>query len=211
MPYSKLHNFIFVHIPKCAGKSICRAFEEANIELEFKGRAPLLYKEEYCIKEMWLNHLSAHAIKCLLSSNDFETFFKFSIVRNPWDLLVSYYFYHKKEYERSPQFRLDWPGIAQRFDSSPTFDAWLHSGIYVQPQLSFLTDESGVLLVDFIGRFESLQEDFHHICSTLKLKLKLPHLNSTDHKPYRIYYNNVTRKLVETTFEKDISTFNYNF
>ena len=66
--------------------------------------------------------------------------------------------------------------------------------------------------LDFIGKFENLQEDFTQICDKLEIKdSMLPHKFKTDHKPYWEYYDDETREMVEKHYEVDINYFNYKF
>ena len=67
--------------------------------------------------------------------------------------------------------------------------------------------------VDYICRFENLEEDFRFVAKNhLKLKFEVfPHLLKTDRKPYERYYDNRTRKMVKEFFRDDIENFNYSF
>ena len=79
-------------------------------------------------------------------------------------------------------------------------------------QKDFIYDESGRLLVDFVGRFENLQQDFDEICKRIPIPpTSLPLINTSQHRPYKDYYNNRTRDLVYNAFKTDIELFNYDF
>ena len=79
-------------------------------------------------------------------------------------------------------------------------------------QKDFLCDENGNLLVDFIGHFESLQDDFNIACSKIPIKqVQLPYANKSNHKFYKEYYNNHTRDLIYKAFKEDIELFKYDF
>lgn len=211
MPLSHAYRFIYIHIPKCAGKSLTKAFRAGGVELEFLGPALPAHKERYGIADLWLHHLPASTLKRAVPDEVWDTYFKFAFVRNPWDLLVSYYHYHKKEAAESEEFRQSWPRIAERFRRTSNFEEWVHTGIYVQPHLNFIADAEGRLMVDFVGRFETLRRDFQTVCERVGLRAQLPHENSTEHAPYREYYNETTRELVRRKFRRDIETFGYEF
>ena len=66
--------------------------------------------------------------------------------------------------------------------------------------------------MDFIGRTETLQSDVDFICARLGIPSgKVPHKNTTQHKPYTEYYNDETRAIVADIYSKDISSFGYTF
>ncbi len=80
-------------------------------------------------------------------------------------------------------------------------------------QHQFILDDNGHLLVDFVGRFENLQDDFVYVCQRIGLPhLSLPHVNASHRRPdYRSYYNEYTKHLVEEYFRRDIELFGYSF
>ena len=79
------------------------------------------------------------------------------------------------------------------------------------PHLNWLTDEKGEVIVDFIGRFENLKNDFQFICEKIGVTADLPFVNKSEHKEYQYYYNDETREIVRRWFENDINLFKYNF
>ena len=211
--------FLFVHIPKTAGTSV----EEALFHYQ---------AFEY--------HTSPHNItqqyKDFLPRELFDSMFKFCFVRNPWDLMVSSYKYWvrnnhiKMTFEEWILWRYDGGVIGDmidRIDDDPNTDTQLQYSekfsrltvaFYMNrtPQSLFFLDESGNYLVDFIGRFESIQEDFDFIVNTLKLQdAYLPHTNTTfnpdDPKDYKSWYTDKTKKIVGDRFSLDIELFGYTF
>lgn len=149
------HQFIFVHIPKAAGTSVMSAFGQAHPPREsaathfapdspdkFEPLPPHLRAIDY------LTH--GHA-----TAEQFQTYFKFSFVRNPWARLVSEYRY--RVYGRHWDFK------TFLFNHFPRA-AWSDKYCHVLPQYDFLYDKRGHRLVDFVGRMETLQKDFCHAC-----------------------------------------------
>jgi hypothetical protein len=84
---------------------------------------------------------------------------------------------------------------------------------HIISQYDFLYDNKGKQLVDFIGRFESLQKDFNFVCGQLNiLNSALPHRNkSRNRKHYSEYYDLESREFVANLYQKDIKLFNYTF
>ncbi|MEY4195881.1 MAG: hypothetical protein RLZZ226_2249, partial [Pseudomonadota bacterium] len=78
-------------------------------------------------------------------------------------------------------------------------------------QSEMITDANGKLLVDFLGRYESLAADFDRIRDKLGIAERLPHVNKSQHEDYRNYYNDHTRDLVAEHFQTDIALFGYEF
>jgi len=78
-------------------------------------------------------------------------------------------------------------------------------------QSEFFCDEKGNVIVDAIGRLETIQDDFQEICDMLGIEATLPHENASSHGDYREYYSESTRSLVREHFEEDIERFGYDF
>jgi hypothetical protein len=212
MPASYSNNFIFVHIPKCAGSSVRKAFRNAGVQLDLEGLALPEHRIRYGITENWLHHMPASELKRVLPEQFWAQSFKFAFVRNPWDRLVSKYHFNRRMRSINPQFSQRRPEWTAALDQSSNFDEWIRLGIdYVRPMMGFVIDEKGHLLVDFVGRHENLQHDFGHICQRLGIHAALPHEMKSEHKHYRDYYTTETREIVQRQFAKEIDFFKYAF
>lgn len=208
---NKLNNFIFVHIPKCAGTSIEKALFPSHITAHKTNY-------DFCCgwdesRKIWMQHATACQIKYYYCE-DYESYFKFAIVRNPWDRALSDYFWQKKELGIEDSFKnfllLDGKFDDQRLkqpirDSSSRVD-------HILPQTDFLFDENGKKIVDFIGTVETIREDFVKICKEIGVtNCKLPHNNKTKHKHYSKYYDEELIEIVREKYKKDIELFGYRF
>jgi hypothetical protein len=74
-----------------------------------------------------------------------------------------------------------------------------------------LTSHHGRLLVDFVGRFETLEADFAAICRHLRVAARLPHVNAVSHDDYRAHYTPRLAAAVADGFGEDIERFGYAF
>ena len=227
---SDQYKCIFVHIPKAAGKSVEHFFLNLH-GLSWNDRAPLLLRPNPDPEKgpQRLAHLKAtEYMDCgYVDEKTFEDYFKFTFVRNPWSRLVSEYRY--RDYHKKMSFRdFVFNGLPE--ESSYT-DAYRH----IVPQYDFLYDSAGNQLVDFVGKFETIQKDFDQVCAQLNIAdSHLSHVNSSSFKtyvkeslekikrlvlfqgkkkryPYTDLYDHETIAAVEKMYEKDIDTFKYSF
>jgi hypothetical protein len=162
---------IFIHIPKTGGTSVEFAFID-DAGLRFEARETLLLgpNKAGTPGPRRLSHLTANEMISLdyISEDLFKKYFKFSIVRDPWDRVVSTYKY----------LRLG--GDFKRFvcDVLPNSLMKLETYEYfVRPQHDYLYDSQGNCLVDFVGRFERLDQDFEIVARRVMLNAALPHKN----------------------------------
>lgn len=213
---SDKYSCIFIHIPKTAGQSIEKYFLDLHGKSWAERETLLLAHNEFssCGPER-LAHLTAEEYVKFgyVDENTYYDYFKFSIVRNPWDRLVSEYNYRKLYMLFS--FR-DYILFNLPEKSSYT-DEYRH----VMPQYHYIFGENGECKVDFIGRFENIKKDFSTICQKLGLlDCKLPHQNKSPkiknlftkrRKHYSEYYDHETKEIVEEMYKCDIVAFNYEF
>jgi len=191
---SHKHKFIFTHIPKTGGSSVHSTLND--------------YFEP---NQQMHNDLQKDLKKC---SNDY---FKFAFVRNPWDMTVS--FYHFVWYSEVMKWwrtgRRSKPWSFKHWIKSRHFKrqrGWKKNRCYCSNQLCWVSSYDGELLVDFIGKFENLQEDFNIICDKIGIpQQQLPHKNATKHKSYTEYYDDDTKQIVAEKYAKDIEYFGYEF
>lgn len=169
---------IFVHIPKTGGQSIAQAFLQ-HYGLSWEEREPLLMRpnSDPDLGPPRLAHLTARQyVECRhVEPDEWERYYTFSIVRNPWSRVVSLYKwlgYHR-----------DIPFSTFVHERLPGY-CWTKEHMQVRPQVDYVTDEGGRLLVDFVGRLETLKRDFNHICDRLGVDLDLPHVNRSRSHPF---------------------------
>ncbi len=206
-------NCLFVHIPKTAGQSIEVFFLDLAAGM---GET----RETMLLRRNWdtsrgpdrLSHLIASEyVDCgYLNPSEFNSLFKFSFVRNPWDRLVSKYEFWKTTQmaRRNVDFK---SFLFKHFPTPDMGDRYRH----IIPQYQFLYDENGKLLVDFVGQFERLQTDFDTICKNLSIighSTMLPHRNrAVNRRHYVEYYDEESFEFSRTFYKQDIEIFNYTF
>lgn len=156
-------------------------------------------------------HLPAAVLRELVGAEEWERCFTFAFVRNPWDRLVSLYHY-LKAHMANAAVREAQPDMAALIDRASDFTAFVSLSQVIGNDLSkLLLDERGSLLVDFVGRFERMEEDLAHVSRRIGVSLALPRLNGSVHGNYREYYTSATRALVAKRYALDIETFGYTF
>jgi Sulfotransferase family len=210
MIVSHQYKFIFIHINKCAGSSMTYAIAphlgEEDIVLGVTPEGEKLSRE-WKKKNGLHKHATAAQVKEVLGDEIWNSYFKFSFVRNPWDMLVStYHWWLETSWD-------DEKGTSQKIKDLKNFEEYVLSP-YCRKRgcFEFLTDREGNVLVDFVGKQEYLEQDFAYICGKVGLpNIDLPHRNASQHMSYMEYYDQELRKVVRRRFVKDVKTFNYSF
>jgi len=181
--YTRFDNFIWFLVPKTGSRSMFDFF---------------INKKLYFPRE-----------KLQAFPNDYSNCLKFAFVRNPWGRLVSTY-ENKVSQPNSPRIK-----FFKQFKggSFKEFIRWIglngdDHDRHIKQQTSLVPYD----LVDFIGKFENIQQDFNKLCDKIGIRQQqLPHLNKTNHKHYTEYYDDETREIVAERYAKDIEYFGYKF
>lgn len=217
MLISHSHRFIFFHVAKTAGLSVRDALQPyAEEPTKFKIKRPPRLKAGqpnpfYTVWEALLIHAKASDAQKELPPEVFDSYYKFAFVRNPWAWQVSMYHFilHEPTHVKH--------GLVKSFGSFERYLDWVietpnpYAKGATKLQKDVITDADGKLLVDFVGRYETLAQDFAQVCEKLKIVAQLPHVNKSVHYDYRAYYNARTRQLVAEHFAADIELFGYSF
>ena len=212
MIISYRHKFIFIHIYKTAGTSVCDALSQYGRNPANSSSLPgrVAGKLPFRMPYSRLRHMRKHA-KLLEMYQVFpealvDRYYKFAFVRNPWDWLVSQYQYilenpHNFEYDEVVRFKgfdeyLNWRLDSGRYDRQVDFvkNHWKQVDAH-------------------IFKFEALQESMDTICNDVGLPaIQLPHRNSSQRsRDYRSYYTDKLAERVEKVFWDDVHLFKYTF
>ncbi len=201
----KSNKFIFIHIFKCGGNSV---------------REPLKQFDTY---ELHGVHCEARDVKKHFIGQGkltaYNNAFKFVAVRNPFDWIVSTYFYIK----RANAHELN------NFCKNRTFHEFVNLFIdelmkrkflYGQNKYltmkEFITDDDGSIIVDSIINMEDFETDWSSVAKNLGINMDaLPSLNvgigRNREKDYRQYYNETSRARVQERFAEDLEFFGYEY
>jgi hypothetical protein len=212
------YRFIFVHIPKTAGTSIegiLTALPPRPIPLDLRV-AHRLYRATTGRRYRPVpKHAKAMEIRRWVGHYAWHRSFSFAVIRNPWDLMVSSYFWWLQKSQKWDAFR----GHTEKIKAMKDFREFMQSE-YGQRRLNlvetdlmdYLTDQKGKCIVDFIARFERLEEDWATICGKIALKNPgLQQLNKSERQDYHLYYDQASRDVVAKRFERYIDQFGYTF
>jgi len=184
---------IFIHITKSAGTSV----------------ATSLYNMLPC-------HYTAWQYRVILGRRKFNRYFKFSFVRNPWDRLYSAYRFlnaggwDEKDMAWSKSHLSNVAGFSD-FVMNWLTPERLNSHIHFKPQYEFLLDSRGRILVDFLGYYESIEQDFDTIAQRVNSEARLGHKNPSPMGDYRSVYDPRSIARVGELYRRDIEMFGYEF
>lgn len=207
--------FLFVHVPKAAGTSIAGAF--APLDLMRAGRG----EKDAAKRQAWIEskgypdalldlptHATAAQIKETLGEDRFATLFKFAVVRNPWDMELSWYTYNVQTVTAPHHKRV--AGYAD-FNDYVRRHLDDHGALLAPgPQAKYVFDEAGTQIVDQVLRYEDLEAGFMAVLDQLGLTgIELDRFNQSYHAPWTEAYTVETFDLVKSIALADADTFGY--
>lgn len=187
---------IFVHIPRTGGISIYEQLTKFGRITNHK------------------THLTAYKLRRIV--NNYNKCFSFAVVRNPFERMVSLYFYRKTSGKDGGVYGLgfkDWIKYiySDRFDRSQTVHTLIDINFHLGTQLNWIVDRGGKIIVSKVLRFENLKKDWKYVTDILGKDVKLNLRNATNHKHYSCYYDSECIKLVEKNCKRDLDYFGYKF
>lgn len=171
---STKHKTIFVHIPKVAGQSIETLFlEDLGLNWDQRGELLMRIKNPHEKGPHRLAHLRARDFVSFgyAEASTFDSFFKFSFVRNPYARVLS--LYHYLGYSRIIS--------VEKFIEKVLAEKVKQDHFFYQPQYDYLYSEDGQLLVDYVGKLEQISTDIEYVLAKSGLQSqKLPHVNKSE-------------------------------
>lgn len=153
-----------------------------------------------------LQHLLATQVRAEVGQDVFASYFKFSFVRDPFDKAASQY-----EYTRTMRPDLQAYIGMRETDSFKRYLELIQKREHVQwqEQHRFLYDDSGALLVDYVGRFETFESDAAAILGRLGIDCDVPHVNASKRRRTSSYYDAEASEIVGALYRRDIEIFGY--
>jgi hypothetical protein len=213
MILSRGRKYLFIHIPKTGGTSMALALEARAMKDDIMlGDTPKAVNRRGRIKDvqtagrLW-KHSKLSDLMGLVSPDEVSDFFTFTLVRNPWARLVSYY--HWLQLQSFDHVAV---GLAKRH----SFDGFLNTpaiakSIQMNDAKSYVSLPKVNVSPCFI-RLEHFKADVSPLEAHLGFSLELPHENqSKSVANYRDFYNPQTESLVSEIAASDIAEFGYSF
>lgn len=206
--------YIFVHIPKTGGTSMARALEaRAMADDIMMGDTPKALKRRRRVQgvqaagRLW-KHSTLRDIVGLVPEAQIASSKVFTMVRNPWDRMVSYYHWLRTQSFDHPAVRL-----AQELEFSAFLNhAQTRASLKAAPYSAYVTTTAGDERCDLFIRLEHLDEDLPKLETLIGCTLvPFPHDNRSDRGDYRAAYSECDRQLVARIAAEDIARFNYRF
>ena len=199
MIYIRKHKVIFLHLTKTGGESVLEALGttekrhapvSAIIDDDFRKRHG---KQLNLSDDNMVGTWTVDYYLTLIRSNWHSL--RITFVRNPWARLVSEYHYNFRQGHDRRDFNEVIYSLLDYYDS----DIWKWS------QVRWLSHK-GKCYADRVYTLEKNKQKFES-----DFGVHLPHKNKTQHKPYKEYYNDKTKKIVELVYADDIKEFGYEF
>lgn len=226
------HKTVFVHIPKCGGQSIEHMFLE-DVGLTWETRAPLLLRPNKSPQKgpPRLAHLLGRDYVDLgyLSQDQFDSYFKFAIVRDPYKRVLSLYNYMKISKARWQVLeKVVGSRIAKRLSGKSELDLdsfvmdWLPAQFatgdergkksfywFVRKQTDYVYDSDGASILDRIVRLEELSDTVNELRSSCGVQAELRHVNKSKANASSSHLLPHHLDMIEELYADDFSAFGY--
>jgi hypothetical protein len=206
--------FIFIHVPKAAGTSINSALSmhDAFFPVRMRPAARRAHAESIGLPASAADlgeHASARHIIAALGRDAYDSYYSFAFVRNPWDVAVSWFHYRLINPDQIGHQECAAAGSFEKYVAQVLTRP---DGVkQVGPQHPYVLDADGKRAVSYVGRYESLAEDFATVKQHLGIEtLVLDHFNQSYHPPWPSLYTGSTFEIVGALVAKDAALFGYS-
>lgn len=214
MIISRKLGYIFVHIPKTGGTALALALESrAKADDILIGDTPKALKRRGKVKgiatagRLW-KHSTLRDAEWLVTRADMKEMFTFTLVRNPWDRMVSYYHWLKTQDFNHPAVALAKLNSFSEFLNAPL----TQTAFRANPYSSYMTDGAGQVHANLYIRLEHLQQDMRPLVDHLGFTPDIPYVNaSVRPREWRGFYTQSDADLLGDICAIDIAAFVYGF
>ncbi len=205
MIISHKFRFIFFAVPRTATHTlrfiIRKQLDPADWEQVWLHHKSFIPIPE--IAKIRHGHISVATAKKNLNSDIWHNYYKFAIVRNPYDRFISSVYFKKQRTIGQVENPLEYMKTLLE-------DPLLKTDMLFCPQTDYLLNDNDKIELDYIGRLEHLQDSFDEVCKQTGLHPEiLDRRNSSDHLPYREHYDERLYSLVSDFYKKDLQLLNY--
>ena len=207
-----MNRVLFIHIPKCGGTTI-----RAALDIRHIPNAQNLLGEKIDSGRLCFQHGSMDFIKerQIISKRFLRRGFIFSFTRNPYDRVVSHYFYAIQKrrlgflFERSTPFQST--SGTNEFSLTLPFLEFTRTIMNERSNYRSQSIYLGENRFNFIGKLENINEDLKRVCEMLgEEPVEVPHLNTSKRpKDYREVYCQESKERVEEFYAEDFKRFGY--
>lgn len=198
MPSVKLDNLTFVHIPRSAGTSI------GHWLINNRGNSSV---------KSWYNHPKLSDMN--------PSGVSFTVIRNPWDRIVSLYHFSKNvKVQGYPNISNEWAqnyiNHLNGYTEWPNFETWvINLENFKMPEIfpfTILTPQTlWVDNVDIVLHYEKLDTEFAKIQQLLNCYNPLLKENSSERNDHKYMHTSKTKDLIYKWFKEDINKWRYEF
>ena len=206
MIISALHKFIFVAIPKTGTHAVRQALREhmGPQDMEQVGLFVQRSLPIPALAQIGHGHITLEQLRPHVKPDAWDSFFKFAFVRNPFDRFISYCAFITRD---GDEFQRDSKAVMRDVLANPP-----HDHILFHPQHNFITDTSGAVLADYVGRVEEMQESYDEISARIGIPTAgLEKVNATKRRNYREYFDDDLIEGVAKLYARDLELFGYEF
>lgn len=230
MIISHKHKFIFIKPAKVAGTSVelnlsknCGTNDIITPLNNYNKKSDSDFYIDYsCNYGRFKSHNTPNKLKTMIDKKIWDTYLKITIIRNPFDLVISRYYWllfkkkkNIKYYFKNNKFKLLIIEILSFLNLFFRFGYYVNNFNFKWKNTHFYLDENNNKICDYYLRFENIDEDYKLLCKKLNLKYeKLPLIKNKQRikkKHYSKYFNQKQIKKLNLMFENELKIFNYKF